>query len=78
MEAFTLMVGQPIFLNLDKLYPNQVFTVLICGNNRHKFGEPEKEFNGKRICATGKITDFRGVPEIVADEPRQVTIDQKS
>jgi len=32
--------GQPTFLNLDKPYPNQVFTVVIWGNNRSKFGTP--------------------------------------
>jgi len=68
--------GEPTFLNLDKAYPSQIFTVLIWGSNRHKFGEPEKEFNGKRICATGKITDYRGVPEIVADDPKQIRIEQ--
>jgi DNA/RNA endonuclease YhcR with UshA esterase domain len=64
--------GQPTFLNLDKPYPSQIFTVLIWGSNRHKFGAPEKEFNGKRICVTGKITEYRGTPEIVADEPGQI------
>jgi hypothetical protein len=32
--------SQPTFLNLDKPYPNQVFTVLIWGQNRSKFGTP--------------------------------------
>jgi hypothetical protein len=35
--------GQPTFLNLDKPYPNQVFTVLIWGS-RSKFGTPESEY----------------------------------
>jgi hypothetical protein len=64
--------GQPTFLNLDKAYPNQVFTVLIWGSNRAKFGAPESEYKGKRICVTGKIENFRGVPEIVASDPQQV------
>jgi hypothetical protein len=64
--------GQPTFLNLDKPYPNQIFTVVIWGNNRSKFGRPEVEYNEKRICVTGKISLFRGVPEVVADDPRQI------
>ena len=28
--------GQPTFINLDKPYPNQVFTVLIWGSDRGK------------------------------------------
>ena len=66
--------GQPTFLNLDKPYPNPVFTVLIWGENRSKFGAPESEYKGKRICATGKIAEYRGVPEIVADSPKQITV----
>jgi DNA/RNA endonuclease YhcR with UshA esterase domain len=67
--------GQPTFLNLDKPYPGQVFTVVIWGNNRSKFGTPENDFKGKRICITGKITAYAGLPEIVADEPKQIKLD---
>jgi hypothetical protein len=64
--------GQPTFLNLDKPYPNQIFTVVIWGNNRSKFGRPEVEYNEKRICVTGKISLFRWVPEVVVDDPHQM------
>jgi DNA/RNA endonuclease YhcR with UshA esterase domain len=67
--------GQPTFLNLDKPYPNQVFTVVVWGNNRSKFGAPENDYKGKRICITGKITAYAGLPEIFADEPKQIKID---
>src|SRR5437763_5493062 len=33
--------GRPTFLNLDKPYPNQIFTVVIWGSDRDKFGKPE-------------------------------------
>jgi DNA/RNA endonuclease YhcR with UshA esterase domain len=65
--------GQPTFLNLDKPYPSQIFTAVIWGENRSKFGTPESEYKGKRICVTGKITEYRGVPEIVADDPGQIS-----
>jgi len=66
---------QPTFLNLDRPYPNQVFTIVIWGDNRSKFGKPEDEFNGKRICVTGKITAYAGLPEIVAEDPKQLRLD---
>jgi DNA/RNA endonuclease YhcR with UshA esterase domain len=69
--------GRPTFLNLDRPYPSQVFTVLIWGSTRHKFGEPEKEFSGKRICVTGKVIQYRGVPEITADDPDQIIVEPK-
>jgi len=65
--------GQPTFLNLDKPYPNQVFTVLIWGSDRGKFGNPEQDYANKNICVTGLIKEYRGVPEIVAYSPSQIT-----
>jgi hypothetical protein len=69
--------GQPTFLNLDKPFPNQVFTIVIWGDNRSKFGKPENDYNGKRVCVTGKITAYAGLPEIVAEDPKQLSIDTK-
>src|SRR5713226_4555303 len=53
--------GNPTFINLDKPYPNEIFTVVIWGSNRSKFGRPEVDYSEKRICVTGKISLFRGV-----------------
>lgn len=64
--------GSPIFLNFDQPYPDQIFTLVISGNDRSKFDEPETRYRGKRICVTGKITAFKGVPEVVASEPSQI------
>ena len=64
--------GNPTFINLDKPYPNQIFTVLIWGSDRPKFGDPEEAYRSKHICVTGKISDYKGVPEIVAREPEQI------
>jgi hypothetical protein len=40
--------------------------VLIWGSDRPKFGDPEESYRSKHICATGKITNYKGIPEIVA------------
>lgn len=65
---------KPTFLNLDRAYPNQIFTVVIWGENRAKFGAPEHAFLGKRICAKGLIESYQGRPEIVATDPRQIAV----
>ena len=62
------------FLHLDKPYPRQIFTVVIWGSDRSKFGVPEETFHGRHICITGHITLHRGVPEIVAHAPRQINV----
>jgi hypothetical protein len=66
--------GNPTFINLDKAYPGQVFTVLIWGSDRLKFGDPEEAYRGKRICVTGKVTAYKGVPEIVAYTRSQIKV----
>ena len=38
----TTTKGEPTFLNLDKPFPNHIFTALIWRDDRAKFGEPEK------------------------------------
>ena len=64
---------KPTFLNLDKPYPQQLFTVVIFEENRSKFTPaPEEQFKEKSICVTGKIEAFRGTPEIVVTDPKQI------
>ena len=65
--------SQPTLLDLGKAYPNSVFTAVVYGENRAKFGTPETSLRDKRICVTGKISDYRGKPEIVLTEPSQLT-----
>ena len=64
--------GQPTFLNLDEPYPRQIFTILIWGSDRAKFGMPETKYKDATVCVTGKITSYRGKPEVVATEPKQI------
>ena len=66
--------GQPTFLNLDEPYPNQIFTIVIWGSDRAKIGDPEAKYREKQVCASGKITSYRGVPENAAHEPSQIEI----
>jgi DNA/RNA endonuclease YhcR with UshA esterase domain len=68
--------GEPTFLNLDEPYPKEVFTILIWGSDRAKLGTPETKYKDTRVCVTGKITSYRGKPEVVATEPSQI-VEQK-
>ena len=57
---------EPTFANLDKPYPGQIFTEVIWGNKRSKFGSPEYDYKEKLICVTGKIAETREVHETIA------------
>jgi len=75
---FTVRVGgAPTFINFDKPNPDQTFTVLIWGLDRPKFAAPpESTFTaGKRVCATGLITDFKGKPEIIVHGPTEIRVE---
>ncbi len=65
--------SQPTFLDFEKPYPDQVFTAVIFGSDRSKFGNPETSLRGKRVCVTGKIQDRSGLPEIILNDPKQLT-----
>lgn len=66
--------GSPTFLNLDQPYPNQVFTILIWGSDRSKFGAPESMYANKKVCVTGAISEYRGIAEVVVENPRQIEV----
>lgn len=66
--------GQPTFLNLDEAYPRQIFTIVIWGSDREKFGTPETKYENNRVCVTGKITTYRNEPEVTATNPDQIVI----
>ena len=68
--------GEPTFLTLDEPYPKEVFTILIWGSDRAKFGTPETKYKDATVCVTGKITSHREKPEIIATEPKQI-VEQK-
>jgi hypothetical protein len=63
--------GEPTFINLDAAYPNQVFTILVWGDDRKNVGELPRV--GSRVCASGVIQDYRGVPEIVVRSSGQLS-----
>jgi hypothetical protein len=66
--------SQPTFLNFDQPYPNAIFTVVIWGSDRPKFGAPEQALLGKRLCVTGTIKAYKGKPEVVATDPSQLRV----
>ena len=71
------MPNKPTFINLDKAFPKQIFTIIISGENRQKFGQPEVTYKGKKICVTGVISKFRSIAQIVVTSPDQIHVQDK-
>jgi hypothetical protein len=67
--------GTPTLINVGGAYPNELLTVVIFGTDRTKFKDkPEDSWKDKNICVKGKISEFRGKPQIVISDPAQVEL----
>ena len=74
-EYYSWVRWQPTFINLDEPQPDQIFTVVIWGIDREKFGiPPEDRFMDKMISVTGLIEEESGVPQIEVSSPSQIQI----
>jgi hypothetical protein len=63
--------GSPTFINLDAAFPNQIFTILIWGEDKANVGDLPTE--GSRVCAMGEIRSYHGIPEIEVKSREQFT-----
>ncbi len=65
--------GAPTHLNLDKKFPNSVFSVTIWGSDRKNFSyAPEKELPGKKICVKGKVIQYKKAAEVIITNEKQI------
>lgn len=74
--SITSAKGAPTFLNLGRPYPDQDFTVVIWESSRARFERPpERLFDRRSICVTGRIEMYRGRPQIVVEDPEQIRVE---
>jgi len=62
-----------IFLNMGGKYPNQAFTAWIPSANVGQFSNPQ-QYEGKTAAVSGKISLYRGKPEIIVTNVSQIII----
>ncbi|MBT6745011.1 MAG: DNA/RNA non-specific endonuclease [Flavobacteriales bacterium] len=63
------------FLNLDKKFPNQIFSVAIWKDSRANFSYlPENELKGKKVCITGKLEANKGTPTMNISNEKSIVI----
>jgi len=64
--------GRPTFLDFGRPYPHAVFAAVIWGDDRARFGQPEKQYRNKHVCVTGFISVFHGQPDMDVRDPDQI------
>jgi DNA/RNA endonuclease YhcR with UshA esterase domain len=66
---------QPVFMNLYQQENTRNFTVVIYPSDRVKFSNAQiSSYLGKKICVKGLIQTYANEPEIVVNDPSQITI----
>ncbi len=58
--------GSMVLVNMGQAYPNQLFTIVLKGAVK------KLDLDGKFICVKGKVVDYKGKPEIVVTDVRQI------
>jgi len=67
--------ANPTYINLDKKFPNHEFTVVIFGKNRMNFSfEPEQYLYGRKICVTGKVEEWKGIPQMIIEQEDAIEV----
>ncbi len=61
--------GKPTFIDLDSSFPYQIFSILVWDEDRPNVGELPR--TGSKVCATGVINYYHGVPRIVVKNSAQ-------
>ncbi len=67
----TASKGKPTFLDLYSTFPEQVFKLVVWDSDRQNVGELPR--TGTRVCATGSISYFRGVPQMIIKSGGQLS-----
>ena len=64
-----------VFINLDKKFPNQVFSLSIFESNIKNFDyEPEIYLINKQVCFKGEIGEYGNTPNMILEHSKQITL----
>jgi hypothetical protein len=67
--------GAPTLLNAGAKYPDAPLTVVIFGESRTAFtNKPEEFYLDKNVCVTGRISIFKGKPQIVITKENEIVV----
>ncbi|MGV3637128.1 MAG: DNA/RNA non-specific endonuclease, partial [Flavobacteriales bacterium] len=67
--------AKAIYLNFDRMHPNQEFYATIWEYNGPNFSyDPEVWLLNKKVCVTGKLTIFDDIPRISINNEKEVVL----
>ncbi len=74
MRYFENSKNKPTLLNMGAKHPNALLTVVIWENTRALFTTKIEDLRDKEVCITGRIILYKEKPEIVIDNPGQISV----
>jgi endonuclease G len=64
-----------VFINLDKKFPNQIFSVSIFKSSLKNFSyEPDVYLVNKKVCFTGKISEHNGTASMIIENEKSIQV----
>ena len=64
-----------VFINLDKKFPNQVFSVTIFSSNISNFSyQPEIYLKDKKVCFSGEIQEHNELPSMIIENEKAIKL----
>ena len=64
-----------VFLNLDKSFPNQIFSVTIWAKDVTNFQyKPEIFLQNKKVCISGKVSEYQGTPSMYLSNSKNIEV----
>ncbi len=62
-----------VLLNLDKQFPDQIFTVFVRKEHLVNFSyDPKEALQGKALCVTGRVIDLGGTPAMFIEKEEKI------
>jgi endonuclease G len=69
--------SETTFINFGEPFPKHFFSLVIFQKDAESFSYKPAEFmNGKNICITGKVKLYKGRPEIIISNEKQIRFDE--
>ena len=69
-------VKKTTYINFGKPYPNTTFTAVIFEGDLPNFKyTPSEYLKDKQVCLTGKITIYKGKPQMIISKEEQIKVE---
>jgi S1/P1 Nuclease len=62
------------FINLGARFPDNPLTIVVFSDDKKNFSEGLSVYEGKNICVTGIVKEYKSKPEIIINSPQDISI----